>query len=272
MVMLLTGFTLILGDYVYRNVLGRPAQIQPIAKNLQSNLAESDDLHAIANAYVQLEGPNQAASLLSLVLHSAQSIQNDWTKSLALSAVADGAAGLKDPSQSAELLSHVLQSAQSIHAEGYKLDVLRAIANAHAEMNDPSQSAYVFEQALQQYNQAIQNDTANLLALVNLANVYVENDPGRAIELLDQALPSAQAIQLVNIANTYAELNDPERAAELLQQALKSVPTLHEHRFSWNAKRPKIVSSGFVLQTHYRFSSFRRSCQPEIEWRDLDEK
>ena len=26
-----------------------------------------------------------------------------------------------------------------------------------------------------------------------------------------------------------------------------------QHRFSWNAKQPKIISPGFVLQTHYRF-------------------
>ena len=242
-----------------------------IANHITDNRFKAEALSAIAEAYIKLNQPEEAAKLLKLALDSDNQIPDDifgskaetlsaddifGSKAETLRAIAEAIGKLNQPEEGAKLLKLALDSANQIEIDDFKASTLSAIAEAYGKLNQPEEGAKLLKLALDSANQ-IQDDYDKAQTLSAIAEAYIKlNQPEEGAKLLSQSFDSAAKIRetnekteaLVSIAQAQANLNNWGEALTVIKKcseeschvlSLAAVLTVHAEQQNPELKEDK---------------------------------
>ncbi|XGV96840.1 MAG: tetratricopeptide repeat protein [Leptolyngbya sp. BL-A-14] len=199
-----------------------------------------------SNALVSVAEDQAEAGQYEQALQIASIISNDYKRGL-LEAIAISYASAGQVEQAHELLSQALQITKNSPESGrmgypVRARALSNNANAYAKAG--------FHQEALQIANSIENSGERSLALMNLADVYIDSRENiRANEALLQATqvdgvmkPQEKTIYyLIDIASKYFKINQPRKANEMLVSALQFAKNIKASTESKSLEKAQIL-------------------------------
>ncbi len=161
-------------------------------------------MRAIAAAYVELNDPATAQTLLEKSLTAAEAIESDWYKSSALQAIAAAYLELKDPLTAQTLLEKSLIAAEAIESDGQMASRVSSIITTIDTLNEQ-----VLRQDLLGTVLTTARNAEASVPMVEIATLYAQQQQwGKALAALQGSRESEKIVGLTRIFTAEAETED----------------------------------------------------------------